>query len=85
MLKNLIQLQQGLGDIKENLPRKQNGLKICGVAWKKIKNIVMAGDINDYTKIRIPLEDHEILLLLRYIEAEKQEPDFIKKGLADNF
>jgi hypothetical protein len=23
--------------------------------------------------------------LLRYIEAEKQEPDFIKKGLAENF
>ena len=56
MLKNLIQLQQGLGDIKKNLPRKLNSLKICGVAWKKIKHIVMAGDINDYTKIRFPLE-----------------------------
>ena len=45
----------------------------------------MAGNTQDYTKIRISLEDHEILLLLRYIEAEKQEPDFIKKGLAENF
>ena len=53
--------------------------------WKKLKHIFMAGDTQNYSQIRIPLQDHEILLLLRYIEAEKQEPDFIKKGLADNF
>ena len=44
----------------------------------------MAGD-KDYTKIVIPLNEHEQLLLQRYIDAEKQEPDFIARGLGGNF
>ena len=44
----------------------------------------MKGDKN-YKQLKIPLTDNEQLLLQRYIDAERQEPDFIAKGLAENF
>ena len=36
----------------------------------------------DTTKLVIPLNCYEQHLLLRYIEAEKQEPEFIARGMA---
>ena len=44
----------------------------------------MTGD-KDYKKVVIPLNEHEQLLLQRYIDAERQEPDFIARGLSGNF
>ena len=35
--------------------------------------------------IQIKLRDHEKIILQRYIEAEKKEPDFIKKGKQAEF
>ena len=39
--------------------------------------IVMVGDYKNTTQLKITLEDHEKILLQRYIDAERQEPDFI--------
>ena len=39
----------------------------------------------DPSKLTIPLTDHEQILLQRYIDAEREEPDFIQKGLSKNF
>ena len=44
----------------------------------------MTGHV-DYKQIKVPLDEHQQLLLQRYIDAEKQEPDFIAKGLSKNF
>ena len=55
-----------------------------GISWKHLKHIVM-NEKNDVTSIEIPLDDNEQLLLMRYIEAEKQEKDFITRKLAKNF
>ena len=54
--------------------------KICGVKWKDMKDIIMAGDRSSKS-IKIPLNENEQLVLMRYIEAERQEPDFISKKL----
>ena len=61
--------------------RKTN---ICGVFWKDMKDIIMAGDRSGKS-IKIPLNQDQQLLLMRYIEAEKQEKDFISRGLAHLF
>ena len=39
----------------------------------------------DFNQIKIPFDEHEQSLLKRYIDAEKQEPDFIEKGLSNKF
>ena len=39
----------------------------------------------DTDKLKIPLSPLEQLLLMRYIEAERVEPNFISKGLEDQF
>ena len=44
----------------------------------------MAGD-KDSKRLVIPLNEHEQILLQRYIDAERQEPDFIARGLTANF
>ena len=41
----------------------------------------MTGEKN-IKQLKVPLNDHEKVLLKRYIDAERQEPDFIAKGLA---
>ena len=57
---------------------------ICGVYWKDMKDLIMAGDRSGKS-IRVPLNQDQQLLLMRYIEAEKQEKDFISRGLAHLF
>ena len=47
--------------------------------------IVMVGDYKNTTQLKITLEDHEKILLQRYIDAERQEPDFIARGLSNLF
>ena len=49
-----------------------------------MKDIIMAGDRSGKS-IKIPLNQNQQLLLMRYIEAEKQEKDFISRGLARLF
>ena len=44
----------------------------------------MTGEKN-IKQLKVPLNDHEKVLLKRYIDAERQEPDFIAKGLAKEF
>ena len=63
---------------------KYDDRKLFNVPWKQLKYIVMKGN-KDYKRIVIPLNEHEQLLLQRYIDAEKQEPDFIARGLNGNF
>ena len=49
-LENLAKLQQELGDVNKNLPRKQNEkILISGLPWKKLKHIFMAGDTQNYS------------------------------------
>ena len=49
-----------------------------------MKDIIMAGDRSGKS-IKIPLTKLQQLVLIRYIEAEKQEPDFISRGLGRLF
>ena len=58
--------------------------KICGVTWSILKDYVMTGERNG-KKIKVPLNEDQQFLLKRYIEAEKQEKDFISKGLSHKF
>ena len=44
----------------------------------------MTGEKN-IKQLKVPLNDHEKVLLKRYIDAERQEPDFIAKGLSKEF
>ena len=55
-----------------------------GILWKRLKHFVM-NENSDGKSIEIPLDEHEQLLLRRYIEAEKQEKDFITRNLAEKF
>ena len=57
-LKDLIQLQENLGDVNKNLNLRQNSTKICNIPWKRLKHVVMNGD-KDSNKLRIPLNNHE--------------------------
>ena len=52
--------------------------------WKQLKYIAMAGD-KSTKQLKIPLNEHEQILIKRYIDAEWQEPDFVAKGLSKNF
>ena len=54
------------------------------MVWKRIKHLAMTGDRNPKNLI-LPLNEHEQLLLQRYIDAERREPDFIRRGLSLNF
>ena len=49
-----------------------------------MRDIIMAGDRSGKS-IKIPLTKLQQLVLIRYIEAEKQEPDFISRGLGRLF
>ena len=73
-LKNLIELQLALGDNEKSIGVKHERQTICGIPWRKLKLLVMNGDTKNYTQITIPLQDHEQLLLMRYIDAERREP-----------
>ena len=44
----------------------------------------MAGD-KSYKQIKVPLDEHQQILIQRYIDAELQVPDFIAKGLSNQF
>ena len=65
---------------------KLNQTKICGAQWKHLwkEGIVTNGDTNIKT-LTVPLNVVEQLVLLRYIEAEKMEKDFITRGLSKQF
>ena len=41
--------------------------------------------VKSIKQLKVPLDEHEQVLLKRYIDAERQEPDFIAKGLAKEF
>ena len=49
-----------------------------------MKDYVMTGERNG-KKVKVPLNEDQQFLLKRYIEAEKQEKDFIVKGLSHKF
>ena len=82
-LKELIELQEAKGDFKY-LGMKVEAKTILGIPWKKLKHIVMVGE-KSCKYLRIPLDEHQQILLKRYIDAERLEPDFIEKGLEMNF
>ena len=67
-----------------SIGRKYDSTKLCNVPWRQLKFVVMAGD-KDYRRLVIPLNEHEQILLQRYIDAERQEPEFIARGLTANF
>ena len=81
---DLIQLQEEAGGVNAKIESKYESKKICNMVWKKIKFLAMTGDKNP-KQINIPLNEHEQYLLQRYIDAERQEPDFIARGLSLNF
>ena len=84
ILRYLIELQENAGDVSKRIEGKHESTKICNIQWKRLKYIVMAGT-RDSKQITIPLDEHEQILLQRYIDAEKRQPDFISKGLSKNF
>ena len=77
-------MQETTGDNEKSIGIRAERIKVCNITWKYLKKVVMKGDKN-YKQLKIPLTDNEQLLLQRFIDAEKQEPDFIAKGLAENF
>ena len=58
VLKDLIELQEKIGDINKSIGRKNDAMKICAVPWRQLKFVVMAGD-KDCRRLVIPLNDHE--------------------------
>ena len=60
-LQNLIKEQVNAGNITKKLATKLETTKIKTIPWKKLKNLVMHD--MDYTRIKIPLDEHEQLLL----------------------
>ena len=83
ILAELIQLQENQGDFKKSIGPGE-AKRVCNVEWKRLKSFVMTGDRNCKI-LKIPLSEHSQLLLQRYIDAEKQEPDFIARGLSKMF
>ena len=69
--------------LMEKADQKLNNTKIFGVNWKQIwlNQIVKAGD-RDIKKLRIPLSLKQQIFLLRHIEAERVEQNFIERGLS---
>ena len=65
-----MQLKEKVGDINKSIGRKNDYIKLCNVPWKQLKFIVMTGD-KDYRRLVIPLNEHEQILLQRYIDAER--------------
>ena len=65
----MINLQEQENDIEKSIGQKFDSKKICYVMWKKLKYIVMNGDKN-YKQLKIPLNEHDQILLKRYIDAE---------------
>ena len=57
---------------------KLNSTKILGANWKQIwkSEIVNPGD-TDIKTLKVPLIKKQQIFLLRHIEAERLEPDFI--------
>ena len=45
--------------------------RICNITWKSLKKIVMEGDYKNTKQLRFPLQEHEKILLQRYIDAER--------------
>jgi len=60
-LENLIKEQIKSGNITKKLATKLEATKIKTIPWKKLKTLVMHD--MDYTRIKIPLNEHEQLLL----------------------
>ena len=82
-LKELVKSQTDAGGVAEKTEYESKKV-IRGIEWKKLKHLVM--DVqSDGQTIKIPLGEHEQLYLMRYIEAEKKEPNFIENGLAKKF
>ena len=81
-LKELV--TQQLQDLTKGIGHKGESKKICNVMWKQLKHIVMKDEINT-KQLVIPLNEHDQILIKRYIDAERQQPDFIAKGLSKNF
>ena len=44
----------------------------------------MTGEKNT-KQLKIPLNEHEQILVKRYVDAERQVPDFIAKDMSGNF
>ena len=57
-LKELIQQQEEVGDLDKSIGRADSQ-KICKIAWKKLKYLVMADETRSYTKLKIPLKANE--------------------------
>ena len=56
--------------MNKSIEKENDNKRLFNVPWKKLKFIVMAGD-KDYRRLVIPLNEHEQILLQRYIDAER--------------
>ena len=45
-LKELMNLQEGIGDLGKVIGQKNDSKKICNIMWKQLKYIAMAGEKN---------------------------------------
>ena len=63
-----------------------NETRICGATWKQLwAQGILNYDNKDTKTLKVPLNRKHQLMLMRYIEAETVEKDFIAKGLGNKF
>ena len=71
----------GPKDMQNSLEKDK---EICN-GWKRSKITKSKPHFESYFLIQVKLKEYEKIIYQRYIEAEKEEPDFLKKGKATNF
>ena len=82
LIQDCIKMQIDFDNQGKNANQKLNETKICGANWKYLwqEGVITYSDINIET-LKIPLNNMEQLILMRYIEAETVEKDFVTRGL----
>ena len=83
LIQDCIKKQIDFDSRGKNANQKLNEIKICGAKWKQLwkEGIITFGD-TDIKTLKLPLNGMEQLILMRYIEAETVEKDFITRGLS---
>ena len=69
-IEDLVKIQENAGGVDKILGGKYDRTRVCNIPWKQIKYIVMNGESN-IKQLKVPLNEHEQVLLKRYIDAER--------------
>ena len=63
----LMKLQEG--DLEKSIGSRNDSKKIAGIVWKRLKFMEVTGE--QTKQIKVPLNEHDQILLKRYIDAER--------------